>query len=116
MTESVDIAKLYFDLSNNSDFEGIKKLFTDTTQYVSQNTGLHTGRTKIMEMQRVFHAKFANLHWHVNNIQEVRRGVILVDYDFTGVTSGGEKVETSGFEYVTVQDDKIVKIEIKNKS
>jgi hypothetical protein len=39
MTESLKIAKHYFDLSNKSDFDSISLLFTDSTTYSSQNTG-----------------------------------------------------------------------------
>ncbi len=115
MNEALMIAKHYFELSNMSDFDSIEKLFTDTTTYSSQTTGIYLGRSDIMAMQRVFHDKFSSLAWHVNSVKETKPGIVLFDYDFVGELLSGEKVEVSGLEYVIVHEEKIQHIEIRSK-
>jgi hypothetical protein len=114
MTNALEIAKLYFDLSNKSDFDGIGKLFTETTTYSSQTTGVYLGRDDILAMQRAFHGKFTSLKWKVNSVEEVKPGIVLFDYDFVGTRPNGEKVETSGLEYVIAYKGKIQHVEIRN--
>jgi hypothetical protein len=115
MTEALRIANLYFGLSNKSDFAGIGKLFTETTTYSSQTTGIYLGRDDILSMQKAFHGKFTSLHWTVNSAAEVKPGIVLFNYDFTGQLPNGEKLEASGLEYVIVHEGKIQHIEIRNK-
>lgn len=115
MTEALKIAKLYFDLSNKSDFTGIAKLFTETTTYSSQTTGVYLGCDEILAMQRAFHGKFTSLEWEVNSVEEVKPGIVLFDYDFVGKLPSGEKIETSGLEYVIVYQGNIQHIEIRSK-
>lgn len=116
MTNSLKIAKLYFELSNNSDFDGISKLLTESTTYSSQNTGVYLGVKDILEMQRAYHGKFKSLHWRVNSVKEEKPGVILFDYDFSGIQKDGQEVESSGLEYVIVMKEKILHIETRNKT
>lgn len=113
---ALETAKLYFELSNKSDFDGIAKLFTGTTTYSSQTTGVYLGVEDIIKMQREFHGKFSALNWEVNFVEEVKPGIVLFDYDFLATTKDGERVQASGFEYVIVYDDKIQHIEIRSKS
>lgn len=116
MTKALEIAQLYFDLSNKSDFGGIKKLLTPTTKYSSQNTGEYTGSEAILAMQRAFHGKFSHLEWKVNSINTTMNGVIVFDYDFYGKQHDGTEVRSSGLEYITVLYGRIQDIEIRNKS
>jgi len=116
MTESMRVAKLYFELSNKSDFAGIAKLLTDTTIYSSQTTGIYLGSNDILAMQKVFHGKFSSLKWHVNSVEEVKPGIVLFDYDFVGELPNGEMTKSSGLEYVIVYKGKIQHIEIRNKA
>lgn len=116
MTEALEIAKHYFNLSNKSDFHSIGKLFTGTTTYSSQTTGVYLGRDDILAMQRTFHARFASLQWKVNSVEEVKPGIVLFDYDFIGELLNGEKIESSGLEYVIIYQGKIQHIEIRSKA
>lgn len=116
MTKSLIIAKLYFELSNNSDFDGISKLLTESTTYSSQNTGVYLGVKDILEMQRAYHGRFKSLYWRVNSVKEVKSGIILFDYDFIGTQNDGQEVESSGLEYVIVMKEKILHIETRNKN
>lgn len=110
----LEVAQLYFDLSNKSNFNEITKLFSDTIKYSSQNTGVFSGKAEVIAMQKNFHSQFTNLQWSVNSIAEEKTGVILVDYDFKAIKSTGEEVKGSGLEYVTVHDGKITHILIRN--
>lgn len=112
---NLEIAKHYFELSNQSDFAKIAALFADSTTYSSQNTGVYLGKDDIIAMQKAFHGKFSSLLWRVNSVEEVKPGVILFDYDFRAKTGTGEQVESSGLEYVIIYADKIQHIEIRNK-
>jgi predicted RNA-binding protein len=109
-------AQLYFDLSNKSDFEGIKELLTDSTIYSSQTTGEYVGADDILVMQKAFHGKFTSVKWNVNSVKETEAGVIVFDYDFIGELPDGDKVTSSGLEQVTVSEGKIERIEIKSKA
>jgi hypothetical protein len=111
----MEIAKHYFDLSNKSDFVHISQLLTDSTTYSSQNTGLYLGKDDIIAMQKAFHGKFSSLEWRINSEEEVKSGVILFDYDFSAEMPSGEKIKSSGLEYVIIHDGKIQHIEIRNK-
>ena len=112
----LQVTKQYFVLSNKSNFEGIKKLLTNSTTYSSVNTGIYLGKDSIIEMQRKFHGEFESLHWKVNSIHEVKPGIVLVDYSFAGKKMTGETVKTTGVEYVVVYNDHIQHIEIRNHS
>lgn len=112
---NLEIAKHYFDLSNRSDFAGIALLFTDSTTYSSQTTGLYLGKDNILEMQREFHGKFSSLHWQINSVKELKPGIVMFDYTFIAKLANGEKTESFGTEYVIVHDSKIQHIEIRNK-
>ena len=112
----LEIAKLYFTLSNKSDFRGIEKLFTNSTVYHSQTTGNYVGKQSILAMQRRFHGKFSTLNWSINSVKEIEPGVILFDYDFRAEMLDGEKVESTGLEYVTVTGGRIQRVEIRSKA
>ncbi len=113
---ALEIAKLYFELSNKSDFDGISKLFTDTTTYSSQTTGIYLGVEDIIKMQREFHGNFSALNWKVNSVKEVKPGIVLFDYDFSASTNDDEYIHSSGLEYVIISANKIQHIEIRSKT
>jgi ketosteroid isomerase-like protein len=108
-------AKRYFDLSNESDFDGITELFSDQTRYSSQNTGEYVGRDSIITMQRQFHGQFKAKQWVINGTKEVTPGLAVIDYTFSGEKTDGSKVEGSGLEYIHVRNGKITQIEIRAK-
>src|SRR5580698_7299569 len=112
----LDIAKLYFDLSNNSDFNNMERLFTNSSTYSSPTTGIYLGRDNIIAMQKEFHGKYKALYWKVNSVSEIKPGIVLLDYDFIGEVLDGNKIDTSGLEYVIIYDEKIQHIEIRNKN
>lgn len=116
MITPLETAKLYFELSNRSDLNGIENLFTDSSTYSSPRAGFHRGRSSIMAMQCKFHSQFSSLKWNISSITEMIPCVILIEFDFVGTTFSGEKVETLGFEYITLHNDTIQHIEIRDKA
>ena len=115
MRTAKEIANQYFDLSNQSDIDSIRELFTESTTYSSQNTGIYLGADAVCSIQSVFHDSFNELHWAVNSCEEVKPGIILFDYTFTGFKKTGEQVTSNGLEYIVVQNEKIIHIGIRNK-
>ena len=115
MTDAVQIAKHYFDLSNEGRLADIKKLFTPSSTYSSANTGVYLGADQIMEMQTKFFASFETMAWEVHSVKELKPGIVLFDFSFSGKTLDGEVVHRSGREYVIVYNGKIQHIEVRNK-
>lgn len=111
----LETAHLYFNLSNKSDFEGIAQLLTSETHYKSATTGEFQGVDAILDMQKVFHGRFTKLHWKINSVSQIDQDTVCFDYDFTGIQNGDEQVASTGLEYITVRNQKIVAIEIKGK-
>jgi ketosteroid isomerase-like protein len=115
MSDALQLAKHYFDLSNEGKLADIKKLFTPSSTYSSANTGVYLGVEQIMAMQAEFFAGYEFLSWNVHNVEEVRPGVVLFDFTFSGKIRDGKTVSRRGVEYVVVHDGKIQHIEVRNK-
>lgn len=113
--ETLDIAKKYFELSNVRNLVEVEEFFTDTTVYISANTGSFTGKREIMEMMRNFFASFQKLHWEIQSVEETTPDTVILDFKLTGTKNDGESVVKEGLESITVADGKIARIEIRNK-
>jgi len=115
MTDTLQLAKHYFDLSNERKLGDIKKLFTPSSTYSSASTGVYLGADQIMDMQTKFFAGFETMDWYVHSVKEVKPGIVLFDFTFSGKTLDGEAVHRSGREYVIVYNGKIQHVEVHNK-
>ena len=115
MGNALQLAKHYFNLSNEGRLSDIRKLFTPSSTYSSENTGVYLGADQIMEMQTEFFASFETMGWDVHSVKEVKPGIVLFDFTFSGKTLDGEAVHRSGREYVIVYNGKIQHIEVRNK-
>ena len=109
----LQLAKHYFDLSNDSNFDEITPMFTDSSTFYSGKHDLFLGGTEIMSMQRAHHGSYQALHWHVTQVAEVKPGIIRFDFDFKGKTNAGGEVEYSGIEHVVIHQGKIQHIQIR---
>lgn len=116
MSEAIEVAKKYFEVSNKSDMEAIASMMTPTTTYSSVRQGVFLGVDQIIEMQTAFHRSFEYLNWEVKSVEEIRPGVVLLDFILHAQKSGEEKVAIPGDEYVIVQDGKLQHVEVRNKS
>jgi len=115
MTEALEIARRYFELSNQSKIDQIEKLLVESSTYSSQNSGIFLGATNIVTMQRRFHSSFKNLHWQILSVEEVSPGIVLFNFVLKGNKKSGETINVEGLEYVIVFNGKIQHIEVRNK-
>ena len=115
MTDAVQLAEHYFDLSNKGKLTEIKELFTSSSTYSSANMDVYLGADQIMDMQAKFFAGFDTMGWYVNSVKEVKPGIVLFDFTFTGRTLDGEVVQRSGREYVVIHNRRIQHIEVRKK-
>ena len=69
-----------------------------------------------MAMQQQFFAGYETLGWVVNSAEEVKPGIVLFDFSFSGKTLDGKAVNRDGLEYVIIHNNKIQHIEVKNKN
>ena len=58
---------------------------------------------------------FETMGWDVHSVREVKLGIVLFDFTFSGKTPDGEAVHRSGREYVIVYNGKIQHVEVRNK-
>ena len=112
---AVELAQRYFDLSNQGNLAEIEKLFTSSSTYSSANTGVYLGVDQIMDMQAAFFAGFETLAWDVHQVEEIRPGVVLFDFTFSGKTLDGETVVRPGLEYVIVYHGKLQHVDVRNR-
>ena len=115
-TPAIELAKRYFELSNNADLAAIAELFTDSSTYSSVSTGVYLGGQSIMQMQRAFFADNSALRWSVNSVEEIRPGVVLFDFTLTGEGRDGGKFVRHGIEYVIVHNGCLQHVEVRAKA
>lgn len=115
MSKELEVAKHYFELSNQSDFEGITPLFDQSSTFCNKNSEYFIGVDAIMTMQKAHHGSYQALHWLVEKVEEQKPGVICFDFQFTATTLNGEQIKFAGVEYVIVQNGKIRHIDVRSK-
>lgn len=114
-SESIKTALTYFNLANARNLVGIEKLFTLNTTFSFENIGVYYGAPQIMGSLRAFFGSYAYLDWDVTSSQEIRAGVVYVQFTFSGQTLDGESVSYPGEAYVIVNGEDIQHLEIRNK-
>jgi hypothetical protein len=115
MNKALEIAQQYFDYSNKQNLDGIALLLGEHATYSSVNTGIHIGKQNILQMTKDFFNSFQSLHWDVQDIIEIKPGVVRFDFTLTGVKNDGKHILKNGFEYVVIAAEKIQHIEVRNK-
>ncbi|BBM03097.1 hypothetical protein [Microbulbifer sp. GL-2] len=115
MSKALELAKYYFDLSNQSDFSEIEKIFDQSSTFCARDGVIYLGVQDIMAMQRLHHGSYSTLKWIVNEVEEVKPGIIRFDFDFEGTTQGGESVRMSGVEFVVVDRGIIRHIDVRSQ-
>ena len=111
----IEIAKYYFDLSNESNFALIQSLLTQSTTYRSGNGELFLGIADIMLMQRNYHGCFSKLHWQVNKVDQAKPAIIAIEFDFIGENHAGDILEYSGLESIIIYESKVQHIDVFRK-
>ena len=112
----IAVAKRYFQLSNEQDFEGIKDLLAESVSYTSPALGTLTSREEIIDKQKEFYKAHKGLRWHDKSYKEIKQNTAVIDYGCEAITEDDETMSWSGLEYITVNNGKITKIEIKINS
>ena len=115
MMNSINVAKRYFALSNDRDLEGIKAMIHDKATYSSDNTGVHFGKSGIMEMMVAFYDRFPQLQWNVHSISEEKPDIVTVDFTLSAEDKSGNAVKIKGIERLVIDDETIRHIEVRNK-
>ena len=115
MSKALELAKYYFDLSNDRKLDEIENMFRHNSTYSSQNTGVHLGKERIMDMTRKFFDSHSSLYWDVHSVDEVQPGVIKFDFTLSATRSNGESYDRPGIEYVIIYDKYIQHVEVRNK-
>ena len=111
---AIEITQKYFEASNRSDFSEIETFFRDSSTYSSQNTWIFLWKVTIIEMQRNFHTSFEKLSWTIDAIEEVKPGIVKVDFTFSWVKNW-EVIMSQWIEYVVIYDWYIQHVEIRMK-
>jgi hypothetical protein len=114
MSSTTELAKRYFELSNQSDMNSIDAMFTDSSTYSSVNTGVYLGRSQIMTMMRAFHSAYASLNWTIDSIEEIRPGVAHIVFTLRSVNTQGAVTVSHGNEYVLAFNGRLQHVEVRS--
>lgn len=116
MSQALELATLYFELSNQSDFVQIASMFDQNSTFCTRSSEYFIGVDDIMSMQKAHHGSYQKLHWQVLKVKEEKPGVICFDFQFEATKLDGESVSFAGVEYVIIQNGKIRHIDVRSKS
>ena len=111
-SQSLHIARTYFDFANQRDLAGISSLIHNDTSY-STADGVLLGTSQVMEELRTFFGKYSSAFWDVQSYEEAQPGIAKVNFIFYGTTQGGDLEEETGRAYIIVQENKLKHIEIR---
>ena len=112
MSLARQIARTYFEYSNQSDMAQIGTLLTDNCTYYSRQLGFFIGQGEVIEMQRVFHAQYQSLSWKILSLNELKPNVIEIEFGFEGVLHNGEQQTRQGREHILIYDGLIQHIAV----
>lgn len=115
MSKELELAKYYFDLSNDSDFSKIEVLLDDNSTFCTRNLEFFVGVDNIMPMQRDHHGSYKKLNWTVTTVDELKPGVIRFEFDFEAINHKDESVQFSAIEYVIIRNGIIRHIDVRSK-
>lgn len=115
MKNSILVAEEYFRLSNRAAVSEIKDILSDTATYSSSQLGVYFKPDQIIEMMTNFFQGFKHLNWTINEMKEIKLGVVEIDFLFSGLTVEGKTVISLGTEYIVVNAGKIEHVEVRFK-
>lgn len=111
--ESTELAKQYFELSNQGDLESIRSLFHEHATYSSANVGLYFGRENILSMMEKFFSSYTHRQWTIEQMEEVKPNIVQIWFSFKGTLASGELQQRRGVESIISHDAKIRHIEVR---
>ena len=101
------VVKQFCEVSNESDLDKVSTLFHENATYYSAEGELFLGHEAIMAMQKQLHGQYKELEWTINDVKEVKPGVVHFSFDFKGINQKNQPVTYSGIEDIAVYEDKI---------
>lgn len=110
--QALQIAREYFELSNQADLDTIEALFLPTSTY-SSSQGLFFGPPDIMAMMRGFFASHISLHWTIDSARELTPHIVEIEFSFQGRDPKGNNILRRGLERVVVRGGRIHHIEVR---
>lgn len=113
MSTSIEIAQLYFDLSNQADLNAIEKLIHPEATYSSVNTGLYYGIENIMVMMRTFFDQYQSLQWQIKSIEQLDQHITELHFDCEASRNNNETISFNGVERIVVVSGLIRHIEVR---
>ena len=112
MSLASQIARTYFEYSNQSDMAQIRALLTNNCTYYSRHLGFFIGQDDVITMQMTFHAQYQSLSWEILSLNEIKPNVVEIDFGFEGVMQSGELQQRQGREHILVYDGLIQHIAV----
>lgn len=110
---ALEVAQLYFKLSNQGDLVAIRDLFHNDAIYQSEQTGLFHGVEQIMGMMTQYFSDHETLNWKINGIQCTAEHEVVIDFTAEKIPHQGQPATIHGLERLVVVNDQIRQIEIK---
>lgn len=111
-SQSLHLAREYFDFANQRNLTGVETILKDETTF-STRDGVSLGKAQIMEKLRSFFSEYSSLFWDIQTYEEIQPGIAKVAFVFYGTKLDGNLVEEKGVAYVIAQDDDLKHIEIR---
>ncbi len=109
---ALEIAKAYFDYSNQSNMVEIADLFSEHATYYSTQLGFFVGKSAIMDMQREFHGRYQSVRWTIEKIEEIKLNVVQIAFSFHGVLCDGQQQKRQSSEHILISDHLIQHIAV----
>lgn len=109
---ALNLAKTYFDYSNQSNMDLIENLFGENATYYSANLGFFISKKEILAMQATFHGQYQSLQWTIDSINEIKPNVVEIAFRFQGVLNDGTEQKRQGSEHILVYNGLIQHIAV----
>lgn len=111
---NLDLVQQYFELSNKADLENIEKILANNIVYSSDNVWVHFWQKDVMNMKKDFFWKFISLNWEVENINEKKSNIFVIDFILKAQLIDSTSIAKPWRETVIVKDWQIHFIQVKN--
>jgi hypothetical protein len=100
MSLAEQIARSYFDASNQSDLIKIAELLSVNCSYYSVSLGFFMGKKEVIAMQSDFHGQYQSLEWSVDHLTEIKPNIIEIAFSFKGLLQDGTEQNRQGSEHI----------------
>lgn len=112
MSLAKQLARAYFEYSNQSDMAQIAALFNENCTYYSTNLGFFVGKQAVIAMQTTFHEQYQSLVWTIDDIAEIKPDVVEIAFSFNGLLQDGTEQSRQGSEHILIAEGLIQHIAV----